>query len=207
VCIEVSHVIFYVLCYRFLSIIFIGQVHKYVIGILFYLGGLIMKAFPIFRLIVVLLSLLLITMLIINEQSQTTDVNATKALSAEEQDLLGIFNTNVKLAQQIANELDFLVKEYEKTDELEGAIDAMGIAKEESEKLLSDVQQTTLEPSSDLFNLKWKFENVLIDYIAGLSMQLDGFENADGKLASDGYIIVSTSREELKKLFIELEKF
>ena len=165
-----------------------------------------MKAFPIVRIIIVSLSLLLFTVFIFNNQSQTTDVNTTKALALEDQDLLGIFNSNVKLAQQISNELDFLVKEYEKTDELEGAIDAMGIAKEESEKLLSDVQQTTLEPSSDLFNLKWKFENVLIDYISGLSMQLDGFENADGQQASDGYILVSTSREELKKLLIELGK-
>ena len=62
-----------------------------------------------------------------------------------------------------------------------------------------------IEPDHDLFTLKWKFENILVDFISGLEMQLNGYEKGNGQLANEGYLLVSTSREELNDLLREFK--
>ena len=165
-----------------------------------------MRSFPIYRSVAISFSLILITLLIFNLYNEKSHVHSANTQVAEENhESLELFKSTTKKSQQIANELDFIVKEYEKTDELEGALDAIGIAIEETDLLLSEVQQHLIDPEHDLFTLKWKFENILVDYITGLKMQLNGYEKGNGQLANEGYLLVSTSRGELTDLIREFK--
>jgi hypothetical protein len=165
-----------------------------------------MRSFVIFRSVGISFSLVLLTLLIFNLYNGKSLVHSANTQVTEENyESLELFKSTIKKSQQIANELDFLIKEYEKTDELEGALDAMGIAIEESDLLLSEFRQHLIDPDHDLFSLKWKFENLLVDFIAGLEMQLNGYENGNGQLANEGYLLVSTSREELNDLLREFK--
>ncbi len=128
------------------------------------------------------------------------------SFNENDQELFTSLIKQIKLSNQVAKELDFLLKEYETTDAFDGAMEAMIIAYEENLKLLRETQ-TTFDPKDQtLVKLKNEYKQILSQYTDGLRLQLSGIENGDAKKFQEGYGFTTESKENLFQLIKVINK-
>jgi len=145
------------------------------------------------------------------EKTTQSDIHTTpppleSSRSNEDMNLLEIFRDNLELSNQIAKELDLLISTYQQTDELEAAVEAMEIAKDESSKVLQESQLHFNPQDQQLVNMKTQFEQQVSLYIDGLSMQLNGILEGDGHSITKGFEMVQNAKTQLNELLVNLQK-
>jgi ABC-type phosphate transport system auxiliary subunit len=130
----------------------------------------------------------------------------SKDLENEDLELFLALKENIRMSNQVINELDFLLLEYATTDSLEGAMEAMEIAYEENVALLRDIQ-TRFDPHDlTLLDLKENYKKIMSHYIEGLSNQLTAIENGDINQMNSGLEATKKAKRELTLLSAVFEK-
>ncbi|WP_078544314.1 hypothetical protein [Litchfieldia alkalitelluris] len=117
-----------------------------------------------------------------------------------DQVLYEALENNILMSNQVVKELDFLLSEYQKTDALEGAVDAMHIAYEEVVPLLRDIQTRFDPKDQNLLRLKEDYKQIMTQYIDGLIMLLHSFENGETENYREGLSLTMKSKAELSNL-------
>ncbi|MBE4909778.1 hypothetical protein IMZ08_17225 [Bacillus luteolus] len=166
-----------------------------------------MKSMMFYILYTIALSFVLYTIFTNNQVSKS--INSSESISnrteqpspvKSEQNDLSEFTRDVQMAGQIMRELDYLLEEMAKGDDLESAIDAMSIAHEEALIVVEKISNSTFsEPK--LLAIQKKITIVLTEYTEGLGLLLEGFEHGDGEQMQEGYQETIKSKEK----FFELE--
>lgn len=136
----------------------------------------------------------------LEQSSPAENTELYKELPSEEQEQFSQIMTNIKKATQIMKELDYLLEEMEKGDDLESAIDAMSIAHEEALLVIEKISNLDFKHT----HLKTIQKDVILsltDYTEGLGLLLEGFEHGDGEKMHKGYQETIKAKEK----FIELE--
>ncbi|MDF0725597.1 hypothetical protein PY093_02570 [Cytobacillus sp. S13-E01] len=173
-----------------------------------------MKSIPFYLLFIFSLAFVLITFLTNNNDEEITrdnNVNQKQPnlpieLSNNEKEIFTEFVRNVQLSSQIMKELDLLLEEQQKYDELEGAIEAMSIAHEETLIVVSKILNDPITENKELNDLQNYITKLLTDYTAGLSLQLEGIEKGDSKKVQKGYSLSTSAKEKLFKLKKDVEQ-
>lgn len=114
----------------------------------------------------------------------------------EEKHTLQLLKEQIQLTNQIMTELDLLITEFEKQDELIEALEVMQIAKHETMVIRAKSQsdQNNRTKANSLF------ENLLTNYINGISAQLEGWENGDVEKMTKGYKLMQQSKVDINNL-------
>jgi hypothetical protein len=127
-----------------------------------------------------------------------------KELSSDEKENFSVVMQNIKMASQIMRELDYLLEEMEKGDDLESAIDAMSIAHEETLIVIEKVSNANFH-TSKLIKLQRDVTNVLTDFTEGIGILLEGFEHGEGEQMQIGYQQTNKAKENFSILETSLK--
>ncbi|MFC4323432.1 hypothetical protein [Litchfieldia salsa] len=130
----------------------------------------------------------------------------SKKLENDDLELFQTLKNNIQISNQVMNELDFLLNEYATSDSLDGAMEAMEIAYEESVVLVRDIQ-TRFDPNDPtLLELKERYTTIMTHYIEGLSNQLTAIESGDIEKMNHSLNVAKQSKQEILLLVSVLEK-
>ncbi|QOR64752.1 hypothetical protein IM538_12875 [Cytobacillus suaedae] len=147
--------------------------------------------------------------IIFTNNQATKSINSSESISnrteqpspvQSEKENLSEFLRNIQMAGQIMRELDYLLKEMEKGDDLESAIDAMSIAYEEALIVVEKISNFNFSDPK-LLAIQKEITIVVTEYTEGLGLLLEGFEHGDGEQMQSGYQETIKSKEK----FFELE--
>lgn len=140
----------------------------------------------------------------INSSESISNRTEQPSPAENNQNSLSEFAQNVQMASQIMRELDYLLEEMAKGDDLESAIDAMSIAHEEALIVVEKISNSSFsEPK--LLDLQKEITIVLTEYTEGLGLLLEGFEHGDGEQMQAGYQETLKSKEKFLKLETSLK--
>jgi hypothetical protein len=99
----------------------------------------------------------------------------------------------------VTKELDTLISEFQQSDELDSAIEAMKIAQEETMFIRNSIH--LLEPDhASLIQIQQRVEDLLINYVNALQIQMHGIENGDVEEINEGYQKVEEAKQFLQGL-------
>ncbi len=170
------------------------------------MGGISVKSTLFYIIYTIALFFVLYTIFTNNQVSEST--NSSKSISnrteqpspvKSEQNNLSEFKRDVQMAGQVMKELDYLLEEMAKGDDLESAIDAMSIAYEEALIVVEKISNSSFsEPK--LLDIQKEITIVLTEYTEGLGLLLEGFEHGDGEQMQAGYQETVKSKEKFLKL-------
>ncbi|MBD8070515.1 hypothetical protein [Bacillus sp. PS06] len=128
-----------------------------------------------------------------------------KELTPDDQETYEALKKNIKLSYQVSTELDFLLKELQTTDELEGALEAMEIAYKENSTLLQDIHLRFDPHDHVLLELKESYTSIITQYIEGLRFQLNAIEHGNTEKMNNGQELLDKSKKELTNLSTALK--
>ncbi|WP_458412833.1 hypothetical protein ACNQFZ_18785 [Schinkia sp. CFF1] len=108
---------------------------------------------------------------------------------------------------QIMEELDLIMVELQKADELEEAIEIMETAKNECNKIAVELRLMVIE-NIDVREFNEKYREALLSYEGGLELQIEGMKAWDGKKTTEGYKLTENAKTALKRFYEQFkEKF
>lgn len=153
--------------------------------------------------LLVLIPIILLLLSACNQSIDSSNIETLKkemeALSEQEKKEAQPILNQLKIANQISKELEALLIEFQKSDELLEAINMMKIASNELTTVLNTIKDIqTSKPA--LHSYKVKTEKELMNYIEGLQLQLDGMETMDGEKIKAGFKQVERAKAALIKL-------
>lgn len=121
-------------------------------------------------------------------------------LSNTDKALVEKFHEQMQDVNQLIDELDLLLVEFQRNDELAEAIEMMETAKSEANKIVGDLQTFKTENNS-LKEYRKRYEAALIQYTTGLQLQIDGMKNWDGQKTTEGFQQTEQAKNDLKQYF------
>lgn len=121
-------------------------------------------------------------------------------LSNTDKALVEKLHEKMQDVNQLIAELDLLIIEFQKNDELAEAIEMMETAKSEANKIVGALQTLKTENNS-LTEYRKRYEAALIQYTGGLQLQIDGMKNWDGQKTTKGFQQTEQAKKDLKQYF------
>ncbi len=148
----------------------------------------------------------LILLLGCNQQTSSTEIPVNKADSnhrieintAADKEIAESLFKQILEINQLIEELDLLITELQKTDELPEAIEMMETATSEAQKILKDLKALQTKNKS-LTEFKDLYEEALNEYANGLKLQIDGMANWDGQKTTVGFKQTELAKNNLKQ--------
>lgn len=104
---------------------------------------------------------------------------------------------------QLIEELDLLLIEFQKSDELAEAIEMMETANSEANKVVEAIKAIKFE-NNRLTEYRIRYEAALIQYTGGLQLQIDGMKNWDGQKTTEGYKQTELAKHDLNQYYEEI---
>ncbi|HHY73553.1 MAG TPA: hypothetical protein GX497_10065 [Bacillus bacterium] len=131
-------------------------------------------------------------------QANTTSNMAAKDLPTENQELANSFYKQMQIVNQLMEELDLIIVELQKTDELEEAIEILETAKNEVKEIV--VLLETIRPENNrLAKFISSYKKELLHYVEGLRLQIAGMETWDSEKTTEGYKRTEIAKKNLKQ--------
>lgn len=127
-------------------------------------------------------------------------------LSTTDKALVENLQVQMQSVNKLIKELDLLLIEFQKNDELPEAIEMMETASGEANKILGTLQTLKIQNNS-LAEYTNKYEAALAHYTSGLKLQMDGMKNWDGQKTTEGYKQTEQAKDELRKYYEEINRF
>ncbi|WCK54898.1 hypothetical protein PP175_02470 [Aneurinibacillus sp. Ricciae_BoGa-3] len=103
-------------------------------------------------------------------------------------------------AQQVISQLKIIVSTSQQTDELDAAQENMNSAKREILYIWNQIHNEYQPDGTNLKKIKTAYENILMDYRKGLSIQIQGIETTGGTRVMEGLQLTDKAEEDLNKL-------
>ena len=126
-------------------------------------------------------------------------------LSQTDEALVENMHEQMLNVNQLITELDLLLIEFQKYDELPEAIEMMETANKEAKKILEALKTLKTEDSY-LTEFKSKYEAALLHYVDGLQLQIKGMEKWDGQKTTEGFKQTELAKKEINQYFEEIKK-
>lgn len=125
--------------------------------------------------------------------------------SKAEKDAAKSMHAHILDVNQLIEELDLLIAELQKNDELLEAIEIMETASDEANSILAKIKLINTNNNS-LTNYISQYEEALLSYITGLNMQIEGIENLDSKKSTEGFRQTENAKNTLKQFKLEIKQ-
>lgn len=131
-----------------------------------------------------------------SELYSTLDQN----LSQKDQALLDSLQSHVQKFIQLNKELDMVLDEMKKEDELEAAIDTMQIANEEAMYIFNLIELDEKPSNESLQELRSRVQASIEKYMEAMNTQLEGITTGDPKKTDKGFEGMKNINEEFNDL-------
>lgn len=164
------------------------------------------KAFLLFFITSILIGCSKLTGSPIGEMNDIISIQKLKdnqLFSHEDETLVELFLQKIEKANQLIEELNLLIEQFEKTDEFQEAIEMMDTARKEAQKIAEELSAIHFQ-TEKMMTYKASFEKELLNYANGLEMQIDGIENWDSKKITDGFKQTELAKTAITKLIEQL---
>lgn len=125
-------------------------------------------------------------------------------LSVSEKKLAKSILSQILNVNQLIEELDLLLVELQKTDELQEAVEIMETAHGEAIKIAGELNKVQIKNGS-LADFKAMYEEELLDYANGLKLQIEGMETWDGQKTTQGYKLTEIAKKQLKQYYTDIK--
>ncbi|MEH7237132.1 hypothetical protein [Bacillus sp. JJ1562] len=121
-------------------------------------------------------------------------------LSQKDQALLDSLQSHVQKFIQLNKELDMLLDEMKKDDELEAAIETMQIANEEAMYIFNLIELDGQPTNENLHELRSHVQASIEKYMEAMSMQVEGISTGDPKKTEKAIDEMKMINKEFDKL-------
>ncbi|THE14173.1 hypothetical protein E1I69_05005 [Bacillus timonensis] len=122
-------------------------------------------------------------------------------LSQKDLALLESLESHVQKFIQLNEELDMLLDEMKKEDELEAAIETMQIANEEAMYIYNLIELDEQPTNKNLHELRTHVQASIEKYMEAMNLQLEGITTGDPQKTDEAYEEMKIINEELNKLY------
>ncbi|MEH7387176.1 hypothetical protein V7147_17440 [Bacillus sp. JJ1521] len=122
-------------------------------------------------------------------------------LSKEDQVLLDSLQSHVQKFIQLNQELDMLLEEMKKDDELEAAVETMQIANEEAMYIFNLIELDDIPTNKNLHELRILVQTSIEKYMETMNLLLDGISSGDPQKTDKAYEEKKKINEEFEKLY------
>lgn len=126
-------------------------------------------------------------------------------LSQKDQVILDSLQNHVQKFIQLNKELNMLLEEMKKEDELEAAIETMQIANEEAMYIFNLIELDSKPSNKSLNELRIHIQASIERYMEGMNTLLQGITNGDTKKTDEGYEQIKSINEEFNQLLSYME--
>lgn len=126
-------------------------------------------------------------------------------LSQKDQVILDSLQSHVQKFIQLNKELNMLLEEMKKEDELEAAIETMQIANEEAMYIYNLIELDGKPTNKSLHELRNHIQVSIERYMEGMNTLLQGITNGDTNKTDDGYEQINSINEEFDQLLSYME--
>ncbi|WP_077619298.1 hypothetical protein [Bacillus sinesaloumensis] len=126
-------------------------------------------------------------------------------LSPQDQLLLENLQGHVQKFSQLNKELNMLLDEMKKEDELEAAIETMQIANEEAMYIYNLIELDDKPSNKSLSTLRNYVQASIETYMEAMNTHLKGITTGDSKQTDEGYEAIKKINEEIDQLLSTME--
>ncbi|MEH7382912.1 hypothetical protein V7138_20780 [Bacillus sp. JJ1533] len=127
-------------------------------------------------------------------------------LSEKDQALLDSLQSHVQKFIQLNKELDMLLDEMKKDDELEAAIETMQIANEEAMYIFNLIELDEQPTNENLHELRSHVQATIEKYMEAMNMQLEGISTGDPKKTDKAFEEIQLINEEFDQLYRSMNR-
>lgn len=134
--------------------------------------------------------------------SSNTEKNIIRVdtLSDAEKEKANTLYKQMLAVNQTMEELDLIMVELQKADDLQEAIEIMETAKKECNKIAVELKSLVIE-NSDIRKFNKKYGEALLSYEDGLELQIEGMKSWDEKKTTEGYKLTENAKTALKRIY------
>ncbi|MGN7298249.1 hypothetical protein [Ferdinandcohnia sp. SAFN-114] len=126
-------------------------------------------------------------------------------LSKKDQDILESLQSHVQKFTQLNKELNMLLEEMKKEDELEAAVETMQIANEEAMYIFNLIELDDKPSNKSLYELRVRIQASIERYMEGMNTLLQGIINGDSNKTDEGYDQIKSINKEFDQLLSYME--
>nr|WP_309100238.1 hypothetical protein [Fredinandcohnia onubensis] len=126
-------------------------------------------------------------------------------LSKKDQVILDSLQSHVQKFNQLNRELNMLLDEMKKEDELEAAIETMQIANEEAMYIYNLIELDGKPTNKSLHEFRNHIQASIERYMEGMNTLLQGITNGETNKTDDGYEQIKSINEEFDQLLSYME--
>ncbi len=126
-------------------------------------------------------------------------------LSKKDEDILESLQSHVQKFIQLNKELNILLEEMKKEDELEAAVDTMQIANEEAMYIFNLIELDDKPSNKSLYELRVHIQASIERYMEGMNTLLQGIINGDTNKTDEGYDQIKSINKEFDQLLSYME--
>ncbi|MEK5441284.1 hypothetical protein [Fredinandcohnia sp. FSL W7-1320] len=126
-------------------------------------------------------------------------------LSKKDQDILESLQSHVQKFTQLNKDLNMLLEEMKKEDELEAAVETMQIANEEAMYIFNLIELDDKPSNKSLYELRVRIQASIERYMEGMNTLLQGIINGDSNKTDEGYDQIKSINKEFDQLLSYME--
>ncbi|MCC3355825.1 hypothetical protein [Bacillus sp. REN16] len=126
-------------------------------------------------------------------------------LSQKDRALLDSLQSHVQKFIQLNNELEMLIDDMKKNDELEAAVETMQIANEEAMYIFNLIELDDQPTNKSLNELRNQVQATIEKYMKAMNKQLKGISTGDPKMTDQAYDEIKLINEEFEKLDLSMK--